>query len=136
MFTGSSKFEFADRLALQLSVQLVMSPVPSAGRTKIEVERGSINKKALGYIYGFIAGGLRSRDQEITDYEVGLPILYHILQKLFPFHERAYMDFLMNHIADELVIVGIKAGRKDYKDLLHSGTPPFGLAQFILDDGA
>ncbi len=133
MFTSSDKFEFADRLALLLTVQLLMSPDPSTGKTKIEVEKGALNRKAIGYIYGFIACGLKCRDTEITDFEVGLPILHRVFQKLFPFHQQAYLDFLMNHIADRQVALGMREGQKDYNDYFYSGGTPFGLAQFILD---
>ena len=133
MFTAPDRFEFADRLALLLSVQLIMSPAPASGVTRIEVEKGSINRKAIGYIYGFIDSGLKCQDQDIADYDVGLPILRRVLRKLFPRHGQAYLDFLLSHLDDDLVALGMKVGSGEYKEFFYSGGTPFGLAQFILD---
>lgn len=132
-FDDDEKSEFADRLALLLSVQMVVSPAQSIEVTKIEVTKGRINRKAIGYIYGFIDCALQCRDEDITNISVGLPILYHVMQKLFPSHEQAYIDFLMDHMDDEIVVLGMMAGGQQYNEFIRANGAPMGLARFILE---
>jgi len=132
-FSNSEKSELADRLALLLSVQLLPSPTPPSEGTKIEVKKGRINRKAIGYIYGFVDSGLQCREQNITDIDVGLPILFHVLRTLFPGREQAYVDFLMHHMEDEIVVLGMMVGGQEYYDFLHSNGSPMGLARLILE---
>lgn len=127
-FDDDEKSEFADRLALLLSVQMVVSPAQS-----IEVTKGRINRKAIGYIYGFIDCSLQCRDEDITNISVGLPILYHVMRKLFPGHEQAYIDFLMGHMDDEIVVLGMMAGGQQYNEFIRAEGAPMGLARFILE---
>jgi hypothetical protein len=123
--------ELSDRLSVLLSVQLAVSGTRSNEVTKIEVTKGHINRKAIGYIYGFIDCALQFRDQDITDISVGLPILYHVMRNLFPGHEQAYIDFLMYHMEDEVVVVGMMAGGQEYTEFLQANGTVFGLARFI-----
>lgn len=133
MYTASDKFEFADSVALLLSVQLVMPPARAGAVSRIEIEKGSINRIAIGYIYGFIDAALKCRNQDIADYDVGLPTLRRILQKLFPRHSQAYLDFLLNRLGDEHVVQGMHSGMRDYKEYFRSSATPFGLTQILLD---
>jgi hypothetical protein len=123
--------ELSDRLSILLSVQLAVSGTRSNEVTKIEVTKGHINRKAIGYIYGFIDCALQFRDQDITDISVGLPILYHVMRNLFPGHEQAYIDFLMYHMEDEVVVLGMMAGGQEYTEFLQANGTVFGLARFI-----
>ena len=101
--------------------------------TKIETTKGRINRKAMGYIYGFIDCALQSRGQDITDISLGLPILYHVMRKLFPGHEQGYVDFLMNNMDDEIMVLGMIAGGQQYSDFLRAGEAPWGLSRFIIE---
>jgi hypothetical protein len=130
-FDREEQSELSDRLSILLSVQLAVSGTRSNDVTKIEVTKGLINRKAIGYIYGFIDCALQFRDQDITDISVGLPILYHVMRNLFPGHEQAYIDFLMYHMEDEVVVLGMMAGGQEYKEFLQANGTVFGLARFI-----
>lgn len=131
MMTASQKSETAAGLALLILVQLVFSV--NSGVTKVEAEKGKFNRKALGYIYGFIDCALQYRQQDITNIDVGLPILYHVFRKLFPGHEQTYIDFLMTHMEDEVTVLGMLAGGQEYSEFLKEGKPPLGLSTFILE---
>jgi hypothetical protein len=135
-FDKDEKSEFADRISILLSVQLVVSPVRPIEVSKIEVTEGQINRKAIGYIYGFIDCALQCRGEDITNLSVGLPVLHHVMRELFPGHEQAYIDFLMEHMDDEIVVLGMMAGGHQYNEFIRARGSPMGLAQFILDQHA
>jgi len=120
-----------------LRVQTVV-PANPVRVTKIEITKGHINRKAIGYIYGFIDSALQYRGEDITNPSIGLPIIYHVLRKLFPGHEHEYTDFLMAHMDDEIVVLGMMEGGQEYSEFIHQSDPngkawPMGLARFILD---
>ena len=134
-FTDDQKSELAERLSVILAVQMVV-PANPVRVTKIEVTKGHINRKAIGYIYGFIDCALQCRGEDITNLSVGLPIVYHVLRKLFPGHEQAYTDFLMAHMNDEIVALGMMEGGQQYNEFIHRSDAtgvPMGLARFILE---
>ena len=57
-----------------LEVQLTV--VGSAG---IETADGQINRRAIGYIYGFVDGALRTIGQDMGDVSIGVPIVFQVL---------------------------------------------------------
>lgn len=127
----------AKALADLLGVQMALAPVGEFEVSRIEVKRGHINRKAIGYIYGFIDGALQCRGEDIANGDLGPPILYSVLQTLFPGHERAYMAFLMEHEDDELVMIGKMAGGQQFfefhKQQERGGTfAPMGFSRFIV----
>lgn len=128
----AEKTELADRLALLLSIQMFGSTTGEGVVTKIEKVAGRINRKAIGYIYGFIDCALQCRGEDITDLEVGLPILYHSMRKLFPGHEERYISFLMSHMEDEVTVLGMMVGGQEYQDFLRKGLAPLGLSRLII----
>lgn len=129
MMNAAEKTELADRLALLLSVQMLGPRCD--GATKIESSGGSINRKAIGYIYGFIDCALQCRGEDITNLDVGLPIVFHAMRKLFPGHEQAYIDFLMSNMEDEVTVLGMMSGGQEYQEFLHDKKAPWGLAKLI-----
>ncbi len=130
-FGRAEQSELSDRLSILLSVQLAVSGTQSNEVTKIEFTKGHINRRAIGYIYGFIDCALQFRDQDITDISVGLPILYQVMRNLFPGHEQAYIDFLMYHMEDEVVVLGMMAGGQEYNEFIQANRTGLGLAKFI-----
>jgi hypothetical protein len=135
-FSDDQTSALAQRLSALLAVQMVFSPANSGEVTKIEITKGRINRKAIGYIYGFIDCALQRRGEDIANLSVGLPIVYHVLRELFPGHEQAYTDFLMTHMNDEIVVLGMMAGGQQYNDYIHRSDAkgaPMGLARFILE---
>ncbi|MGP8260484.1 MAG: hypothetical protein ACLQM6_11105 [Acidobacteriaceae bacterium] len=133
--TDDQKSELGERLSIMLAVQMVV-PANPVRVTKIEITKGHINRKAIGYIYGFIDCALQCRGEEITNLSVGLPILYHVLRSLFPGHEQAYVDFLMAHMNDEIVVLGMMEGGQQYNEFIHRSDAkgmPMGLSRFIFE---
>jgi hypothetical protein len=67
---------------------------------------------------------------------VGPPILYHVLRSLFPGCERDYMEFLMNHEDDQVVMLGKMTGGQQFFDFNKQGAKgaPMGFARFIVED--
>lgn len=128
---AAEKTELADRLALLLSIQMLGPTTGPGDVTTIEKSAGHINRKAIGYIYGFIDCALQCRGENVTDLDVGLPILYHTMRKLFPGREQTYIDFLMSHMEDDAMVLGMLAGGQEYQDFLRDARTPFGLFRFI-----
>lgn len=131
--TKSEMSELADRLALILSINLVFPLDGPIEVSKIERRKGDINRKAIGYVYGFVDSALQCREEDITNLDVGLPILYHVIRKLFPGNEQAYVDFLMSHMEDEVTVLGMMAGGQEYREFLVEKRSPFGLSRLILE---
>jgi hypothetical protein len=133
-FNEAARSEAIATLTIVLSVQVVCAPkIGQQGPTPIENTEGKINKKAIGYIYGFIDAALQSRGIEITNLDVGLPIIYHVLRNLFPNHQEKFVDFLMHHMDDEIVVLGMMEGGQQYNDFLRDDGKPMGLAKFIYE---
>jgi hypothetical protein len=127
---ATEKTELADRLAPLLSIQM-LGPTIGTAVTKIEKSAGCINRKAIGYIYGFIDCALQCRGEDISNLDVGLPIVFHAMRKLFPGHEQAYIDFLMSHMEDEVTVLGMMAGGQEYQEFLHDKRASWGLAKIL-----
>jgi hypothetical protein len=125
--------DLIDRIVLILSIQLLVAPCQARDVTTIEQQEGAINRKAIGYVYGFIDSALQARNEDITDLDKGLPILYHVLRNLFPSREQAYIDFLMLNMDDQSTVLGLLAGGQEYNNFIRDGKEPFGLAKFIFE---
>jgi hypothetical protein len=89
------KIRLADGLADMLAMQMVFAKVDQPEVTKIELQRGHINRKAIGYIYGFIDCALQSRRMETRDVTLSVPIVYHVMRRLFSGQETAYTNYLL-----------------------------------------
>lgn len=129
-FDDDKKSELARALSGMLAIQMALAV------GSIQDANGRINRKAIGYIYGFIDCALRSIGQDMGDVAVGVPITYQVLRDLFPGHEQAYTNFLIGHLKDEVVVLGMMSGGQQYADFII--TPgakgaPMGLAKFILE---
>jgi hypothetical protein len=135
--TDERKNRISQALAKMLTIQMCLAPVRGKIEvTPIELRRGHINRKALGYIYGFVDSALRCMGEDISNVSVGVPILYQVLRSLFPGHEQAYTEFLIDHMDDETVVLGMMAGGQQYAEYNKSGAqgaPPMGLARFIVE---
>jgi hypothetical protein len=82
MMTPSQKSETANGLALLISIQLIF-PV-DCEITQIEVKKGEINRKAIGYIYGFIDCALQHRQENITNIDVACLSCTMFFGRYFP----------------------------------------------------
>jgi hypothetical protein len=127
----ATKAKLVDAITSLLSLQLVIVPNPS-----IEDTHGKINRKAIGYIYGYVDAFLRTRGYDMADTDIGVPVTFHVLRKLFPNHNATnYVEFLMQNLNDEMVALGCVAGGQQFLDYSkpNSTGAPMGLARFILE---
>ena len=140
--TDREKGVLADLLAKLLGIQMCattqFAPVGPEEVTRIEIVKGKVNRKAIGYIYGFIDAALRTYGEDIAELHVGVPAVFHVLRKLFPGHEQAYTEFLVNHANDEfMVVLGVMAGGQEYLDFIAkpgAKGAPMRFFRFIIED--
>lgn len=125
--------DLINRMVIILSIQLLVAPGQANDVTAIERQEGAINRKAIGYVYGFIDSALQARKEDITDLDKGFQILYHALRNLFPNREQAYIDFLMSNMDDQSTVLGMLTGGQEYNNFIRDGKEPFGLAKFIFE---
>jgi len=93
----ATKAKFVDAITSFLSLQLFIVPNPS-----IEDTHGKINRKAIAY--GYIDAFLRTRGYDMADTDIGVPVTFHVLRKLFPnYNATNYVEFLMQNMNDEMV---------------------------------
>jgi hypothetical protein len=130
VFDDKKKQIFVDAISEMLEVQLVV-----AGNCGIEDAQGNINRKAIGYIYGFIDAALSTIGQDMSDISLGIPITFHVLKRLFPDRGEKYLQFLQDKIrTDKVVLFGSLTGGQQYIDYARSKlSAPMGLARFIIE---
>jgi hypothetical protein len=130
IFDDEKKAKFVEAIAAMLEIQLV--PVR---HLSIESPDGQLNGKALGYIYGFIDAALRAVGQDMSETEVGIPVTFQVLRRVFPGREEKYLAYLADHMGtDEAVTLGAMAGGQQYLDF-NAGklSASMGLARAILN---
>jgi hypothetical protein len=120
----------AKNIATALSVSMRVS----GGR--IEDANGQLNRKALGYVYGFADAALQYRGMDMADVAVGVPFLYMVLNRLFEDNNRAraYANFLIDNVGkDATVMLGVMHGGQQYVDWRNGKMQPMGLGRFIIE---
>jgi len=132
-----SKFDDAAKAQLieAISISLEIQTVAATGHS-IEDTEGRINRKAIGYVYGFVDAALRRYGQDMSDVSVGIPITYQVLRHLFPGHEERYTRFLADHMGkDKVVTLGAMKGGQQFNDDRKAGAKgiPMGLARAIME---
>jgi hypothetical protein len=136
--TDDEKDALAGMLGLQMEATIHFAQVQPGEVTRIEIVEGKINRKAIGYIYGFIDAALRTHGEDMADLSVGVPMVFQVLRRLFPGHDQAYTEFLANHVNDEVAVrPGMMAGGQQYLDCiakLGAKGAPMGFARFIVED--
>ncbi len=90
-----------------------------AGGKNLEDESGNINRKALGYIYGFTDAALQRRGLSI-DNEDGYTIILGVLNSLYEGRASKYFTFLAEHLKDPETTGGIFYGGQQYNEWLNS----------------
>ncbi len=103
--SDAQKADFAEAIAGLLSIQLVM-----VGDKTIESEAGGPKPKAIGYVYGFVDAVLRTKGWDMVDLDIGIPVTFHVLRRLWPGKEQEYLTFLVEHLKDPNVLVGCLHG--------------------------
>ncbi len=132
-FGDSQKGTLIDALAGLLAVQSA-----AAGSHPIEDESGRINRKAIGYIYGFADAALTTFGQDTSDAFVSAPILWQVLRHLFPGREERYSEFLAEHMdKDQAVTLGAMNGGQQYIDFVakprNDGRAAMGFARYLIE---
>jgi hypothetical protein len=126
------KDAFAEAIAEMLKIQLI-----AVGEKTIDSDAGGPKPKAIGYVYGYVDAVLRTKGWDMADTEIGIPITFHVLRRLWPGKEREYTDFLAEHLSDPVVAAGCMHGGQQYVDSLkaeNSGNVQMGLARYILTE--
>jgi hypothetical protein len=128
-FSDREIVHFTSAISDMLEVQAVMF--------KPHLLKGecTVNSQALGYIYGFVDCALRSKGLDMKDASVSVPIVFHILRRLFPEREEHYMKHLLDHLNDQDTVLGMMMGGQQYTEFMKPGSKfsPFGLARIILE---
>jgi hypothetical protein len=133
--TDGKKMELANAIAAILEVQLVM--VTDAER-HLQDQEGNFNKKALGYVHGCVDAIVTSKGYDMSDAEIGMPITFHVLRRLFPTEDPAKsLEYLVQNQRDEMIGVGMMAGGQQTVDFRNGkfkdSSVPMGLARFLLE---
>jgi hypothetical protein len=131
-FDDAAKLEFAARIADLLELQKLM-----AGGSSIEDANGNPKRRAIGYVYGYVDAALRTISQDMEDMSVGVPVLFHVIRKLWPDRVNDYMLFLSKNLpSDDLIHIGIMHGGQQYLDFRkpkNHGNAAMGLARFMIE---
>ena len=131
-----TKAKMANGIADLLGLQLVLLP---SEHKALEAENGMIYRKSIGYVYGYVDAFLRMRGYDMSETDIGVPITFQVLRKLFPDGDPVkYVDFLMHNQNDENVTLGTMHGGQqclDYSKPRAKGAP-MGLFRFMLEDRA
>jgi hypothetical protein len=131
---NAAKVEIANNIADLLGVQLMILPEEYKD---IEDKQGRIFRKYIGYVYGYIDAVLTTMGYDMSDMDIGVPITFHVLRKLFP-NGRAerYIDFLIHNTNDPQVVIGTMHGGQQWFDYAKPGSKgaPMGLFGFILEE--
>lgn len=130
-FDEIKQAQFIDAISTMLEVQKMLVTDRS-----IEDSDGCLNRKAIGYVYGFIDGALRSIGQDMSDVSIGVPITFHVLNRLFPGRGDDYVRFLLDHMGkDKMVTLGAMTGGQQYIEFSKPGNKgsPMGFARYMLE---
>jgi len=129
-YGSESRVKLVESVAKMLEMQRTVS-----GNKPIVNSAGRPNRKAMGYIYGFVDAALDSIGQDISDISIGMPTVFGVFCYLYPGKELEYTDYLLDHVGkDETVMTGVASGGQQYTDLISgrkSSPMQFGL--FLLN---
>ena len=129
-FDDTAKAKLADTVAALLQLQIL-----AAGNASMDDENDQPNRKALGYVYGFVDAALCSVGQDMADVSVGVPVTFQVIRKLWPKRVTDYMEFLAKNIrSDDFMMIGVMHGGQQYVDYMKPGASgaPMGLARFMI----
>ena len=123
-FDAEAKVTLINAVSFMLLAQEAMS-----SRSSIEDANGSINRAALGYIFGFVQAGIANLGGDPLDAFVGAPVMLEILKRLYPGREHHYLDFIMGNLeADKAMNDGARYGGQQYLDYVVHNHPSGGQA--------
>jgi hypothetical protein len=128
-FNDAQKSRFVQVISSDLEMQKI-----AGGDCSIEDSKGRPNGKAIGYVYGYIDAALQTIGQDMSDTSIGVPITYQVLNRLFPGRGEDYTRFLIDHMEDKAVTLGIMTGGQQFIKYIKPGSKgvPMGFARFIM----
>jgi hypothetical protein len=130
-FGDDKKQKFAEAISDMLKIQLAVAKGYS-----IADGQGNVNVRALGYIYGFIDGALRTIGQDMSDLSIGVPVTFQVLSHLFGSQDASkYIQHLVDNVnSDPVMMSGIMSGGQQYIEFHNKKlSAPMGLARILLD---
>lgn len=132
-FDDAAKQVLADALAGLLEIQRAC-----AGGRNIECQNGQINRKAIGYIYGFVDASLTLIGQDAANAAISVPIIWQVFHRLSPGKEEKYVEFLAEYMGrDEVVTLGAMTGGQQYIDFVakkrQDGGVAMGFARYLIE---
>jgi hypothetical protein len=102
----------------------------AASTRSIEDDNGTINRSALGYIFGFVQAGIANLGGDPLDAFDGAPVMIEILRRVYPGREPRYLDFIMQNLdTDKEMNDGAKYGGQQYIDYIVQNHPSGGHAE-------
>jgi hypothetical protein len=133
-FDDVAKLTLTKQLSTLLEIQLATHN-KLAPNHPMEDENGYVNRKALGYIFGFIDAALASFGQDTSNPALSIPVIWQVLRRLFPGNENRYTEFIVAHIGqNEVLMLGAMHGGQQYVDFRHGRIDaPMGLARFLTE---
>lgn len=114
-----------------MALHVIGAQFTISGGRAIEDVNGNLNKKALGYIYGFVDAALQSRALTI-DNEYGSSVLVGIYNQLWPGEGGNYYKYVIDHIPEAELIGGIAYGGQEFCDWQNDNHPPGGLLMSLI----
>jgi hypothetical protein len=136
-FDDAAKMQCAEQIARVLEWELIFMRAMKAEEghpPDIEDKNGSPKRRALGYVYGVIDAALRWRGHDIADMEIGPPITFQVLRKLWPGREQKLFEFIIRRIEerDGLFAAGMNRGGQGYLDKVNGKHPGSAMGLGIL----
>lgn len=120
--------------AVDLATNVLRMSLEISGGADIEDEHGAINRKALGYIFGFTDAVLQNRKLEITGRD-GQYVLACVINALYPGKAGGYISFLKHHIQDAEIVGGAVYGGQQFVEWARNkDNAPLGFAKALLGD--
>ena len=109
VFDPAVRHKFIQDMSALFTAQRII-----AGKS-IETNSGTINVKALGYMFGYIDFGLKRLGQDASNPTIGKPIVYEIIHLVFPGCEDRCIQYLTDFIGvDGSLTEAALAGHNDF----------------------
>jgi hypothetical protein len=128
-FDDAAKTVFVDAIASMLKNQIIV-----AGEVSMDDENGCPNRKALGYVFGYVDTALKAVGQDTKDMSISVPITFEVINRLWPGRAKDYMDFILKNNNDELIIAGANHGGQQFIQYSKKDSKggAMGLARFLM----
>lgn len=128
-FDDAAKNKFVDVVSIMLKAQ-----VAASGRTSIDYSDGTVNLRALGYIYGFIDAALRTIGEDMAELSGSVSVTFQVFRRLFPGNEQRYLEALIEALPKDAVLtIAVLHGGQQYLDFNNRQLDvPMGLARIVL----